>query len=148
MRRFNFKLEKVLRLRKHIEDEAKIDLGRAVGALNLIEGKIASLAEEHTKAAGERFAFGSGATEIRAFDLYIRRLSQTKDRLLEDAAKASLVVAEKRDTYVETSRDRKVLDKIKDRRRAEHRVSALAEEVSTLDDLSGSQTIRKSFNTL
>jgi flagellar FliJ protein len=51
-------------------------------------------------------------------------------------------VAEARERYLEASRERKVLDKVKERRYAEYRKAALAEEVKVLDDISGGAPAR------
>jgi flagellar FliJ protein len=134
MKRFNFALQRVLELREHTEKEAKIELGKAVGALTLIEQHMAAVAEERRQAAAERFAPGNSFTEMQNYERYISRLDQTRDKLLVDAARAELVVAEKRDIFLEASRDRKVLDKIKERRQGEYRKYALAEEYKETDD--------------
>jgi hypothetical protein len=48
-----------------------------------------------------------------------------------------LKVSEARDAYLEASRDRKVLDKVKERRAKEYRKLMLTEETNVLDDISG-----------
>ncbi|MDR1596220.1 MAG: flagellar export protein FliJ [Treponema sp.] len=137
MKRFRFDLRQVLELREYAEREAEIELGKAVGALNLIERHIASVAEARRHAAAERFATGNGFAAIQSYDRYILRLDQTRDKLLMNAAQAELVVAEKRDIYLEASRERKILDKIKERRLGEYRKLAQAEENKELDDIAG-----------
>jgi flagellar FliJ protein len=134
MKRFHFALQRVLELREHAEQEAKIALGRAVGELTLIEQRIASMAEERSRAAGERFAPGNSFADIQNYERYITRLDQTRDRLLMDAARAELVVAEKRDAFMEASRERKILDKLKDRRRGDYKKYAQAEEYKEADE--------------
>jgi flagellar FliJ protein len=137
VKRFHFKLEKVLSLREDREREAKNELGKAIGILTEIEGRIASLAEEKSKAFAVRFAPSHGAAEIRDWDLYITRLDKTRDVLLEEAAKAELAVEEARAAYLEASRDRKVLDKLRERREAGYHKELAAEEIMAVDDLSG-----------
>jgi flagellar FliJ protein len=137
MKRFKFGLQKVLELREYAEEDAKIELGRAVSALNLIEQRIAALAEERHQAALERFAPSRTFTEIQSYERYILRLDRTRDQLLLDAARAELEVEEKRDIYLEASRDRKVLDKIKERRGVEYHKFALGEENKELDEVAG-----------
>jgi flagellar FliJ protein len=140
MKRFKFGLQKILELREHAEKEAEIELGKAVGALTLIERRIASVTEERRGAAANRFAAGNGLAEIQNYERYITRLDQTRDKLLMDAAKAELVVAEKRDIYLEATRERKVLDKIRERRQGEYRKFVLAEENKELDDVAARMT--------
>jgi flagellar FliJ protein len=142
LRRFHFELEKVLSLRTGKEKEARLELGRTIGVLTETEAKICRVAEEQSAASVKRFAQGHGAAEIRSYDLYILRLEQTKDALLEEAAKAELAVEKARASYLEASRERKVLEKLKERRKKEHRRAAFAEETMMLDDVSGGRTAR------
>ncbi|GHU93032.1 hypothetical protein FACS189479_03590 [Spirochaetia bacterium] len=143
MKRFSFSLEKILDLRKHREQEAEIELGRAIGELTEIENKIKTLALEKTKAARERFSSNNTSIEIQSYDFYIMRLDQTRDRLLEEAAKAELKVEAARTIYLEASRDRKVFDKLKEKQGAEYRREILVEETKILDDISGGTRARQ-----
>jgi flagellar FliJ protein len=141
MKYFKFSLEKVLEFRAYREREAEIELGKAIGILTEIENKIFNLARERIKAAGERFSQGPG--QIQNYDRYILRLDKTRDRFLEDAARAELKVAEARETYLAASKERKAIDKIRERRQGEYRKKMLAEEIKTLDDSSGGSLARK-----
>ncbi|MDR0388644.1 MAG: flagellar export protein FliJ [Spirochaetaceae bacterium] len=142
MKRFVFKLEKILELRSHYEKEARIELGRAIAVLSGIEQEIEATARKRVDAASERFLPGRTGAEIYSADLYIMRLDQLKDRLFEDAAKAELVVAEKREKYVEASREKKALDKLKEKRFAEYKKALSAEEIKTIDDITNGRRSR------
>ncbi|MDR2758103.1 MAG: flagellar export protein FliJ [Spirochaetaceae bacterium] len=143
MKRFRFKLEKVLDLRIHRERETKIALGKAIGTLSLIEHNLEELARERFNAGEERFSPAYGTADILVHDLYIRRLEETQDRLLQEAAAAELKVEEARDEYLDASRDRKVLDKLKEKRWGEYRKIREAEDIKNLDDISGGASARK-----
>ncbi|MDR2476850.1 MAG: flagellar export protein FliJ [Treponema sp.] len=135
MKRFHFKLQKILELRKHREDEAKIELGRAIGILTEIENQIKQNAVKHQHAAAKRFADAGDAAAIISWDRYILRLEQEADRLLQKAAQAELVVEEKRSRYLEASRELKVMEKLKEKRGLEYRQEFFAAETAGLDDL-------------
>lgn len=135
MKRFHFKLQKVLELRKHREDEAKIELGRAIGILTEIENQIKQNAAKHQYAAAKRFADTGDAAAIISWDHYILRLEQEAERLLREAAQAELVVEEKRGQYLEASRELKVMEKLKEKRGVEYRKEFFAAETAGLDDL-------------
>jgi flagellar FliJ protein len=66
---------------------------------------------------------------------------------LEAAVKAELKVDEARSAFAEARRDRLVLDKLKDKRKAEHRKEAMKEEIETLDDISSGTVARRLINT-
>jgi flagellar FliJ protein len=138
VKRFKFNLEKVLELRQYGEQEAKNELGRAIGILNSIENKIKQNAVVHSQAARERFEginAADGASSMMAWDSYILRLEQEAERLMEEAAQAELAVEEKRNLYLEASRELKVMEKLKEKREAEYRKEMFAAETKELDDI-------------
>ena len=135
MKAFSFGLEKVLNLRKFYEDEAKIELGRAIGVLADLENRIAMLVREYARAAAAQFAPGNSAALMQQYMFYLQRLDYIKEHLLKEAALAELKVAEAREAFLEASKDRKVLDKLKEKRQKEYRKTLFAEETKTLDDM-------------
>ncbi|GHV86685.1 flagellar protein FliJ [Spirochaetia bacterium] len=143
MRRFKFKLQKILKLREDRERETELELGKAVGALSALELKIRKVAEEKVKAAGNRFNTANNLNQMQSYDFYILRLDQTKDLLLEAAAKAEFVVEEARKVYLEASRDRKIIDKLRERREKEYRHTMKLEEIAVIDDISSGTAARK-----
>jgi flagellar FliJ protein len=146
LKKFHFNLEKVLGLRKYREREAELELGRAMGNLTEIEHQIADVARERLCAAERRFSSDYGGAEIFSFDLYIRRLDHTRDKLLEAAAQAELKVEQARALYLEASRDRKILDKLREKREEEYYKIISAGEIKALDDISGGARARKRVN--
>jgi len=145
MKPFIFSLEKVLGLRKFSEDEAKIELGRATGVLAELESRIRALAEERDGALAAQFSPGNGVAEIQQYMVYLIRLDNTKERLLKEAAMAELKVEEARNAFLEASRERKVLDRLKERRQKDYRKLMLAEEAKTLDDISSGAKLRAAY---
>ena len=134
MKSFAFSLEKVLRLRTHSEDDAKIELGRAIAVLSELENNIAAIAQERARAAAAQFYPGNSAATMQQYMFYLARLDNTKEQFLKEAAMAELKVEEARETFIEASRERKVLDKLKEKKEKEHRKEMLAQETKALDD--------------
>jgi flagellar FliJ protein len=145
LKRFRFSLEKVLELRKYREQETRLELGRAVSDLQAIEGRIRETGAARYEAAAARFA-SDNVLEIINRENYINRLDQQKEKLLRDAAAAELVVEEKRDAYLEASRDRKIVDKLREKRAAEYRKETAKEERAELDDFANDRRIRRLAN--
>jgi len=145
VKRFRFNLEKVLELRQHKEQEAKNALGQAISVLNAIENNIKQNALLHSRAVKERFtginadanngAAIIGALSMFTWDNYILRLEQEAQRLMEEAARAELVVEEKRGEYLEASRELKVMEKLREKREQEYRKEMLAAETHERDDM-------------
>ena len=149
MKRFKFNLEKVLELRQYREEEAKNELGRAISVLTAIENNIKQNALVHSQAVHQRFTglgdtdgdpavsmtAGTAAASMLAWDTYILRLEQEAERLMEEAAKAEMVVEEKRNLYLEASRELKVMENLKEKREKEYRKEFFAAETRELDDM-------------
>ena len=140
MKQFNYKLEKILKLRENREKETEIVLGKAVGALSAIENQIKNVAQEKVLAVQNRFS--GNFNLIRSYEFYILRLDQTTDILLEQAALAELEVSRARAVYLEASRDRKIFSKLKERQAREYRHKVNLEEIKTIDDISGGRAAR------
>ena len=136
MKKFSFRLQKVLQLRKFREEECKIELGQAISALNMIENEIKTTAVKRHNAASMRFA---DINEIGAWDIYILRLDQETERLMEKAAQAEIIVEEKRAQYLEASKDLKALEKLKEKRGKEHRKEAADLQMAEIDDVTAAR---------
>jgi len=132
MKRFSFRLQKVMQLRKFKEEECKIALGQATSVLNEIEKRIKETALKHNTAASARFA---DTAQMAVWDVYISRLEMEAQQLTEQAAQAEVVVEEKRAEYLEASKDLKAIEKLKEKREKEYRKEALNYEMSEVDDL-------------
>ena len=145
MKRFNFNLEKVLRLRKFKEEQAKIELGQAIGVLSGIENDINNTALARSKASQQRFNTVNTETgasvhsydpnNMFMWDNYINRLDFETEQLLKKAAEAELVVEEKRNIYLDASRELKVMEKLKEKREEEYRRQYQIQEAKELDEI-------------
>jgi flagellar FliJ protein len=136
MKRFRFNLERILQLRQFREEECRLALGQAVSILNKIENDIKETALKRHAATTLRF---SNVTEIISWENYILRLDQQADRLTEQAAKAQIVVEEKRDLYLEAQKELKAIEKLKEKQQKEHRREMFNNEMNEIDDLTSSR---------
>jgi flagellar FliJ protein len=143
MRRFTFNLEKVLEIRKFHEEEAKIALGRAISVLTELENRIFALVEERARAAAAQFSQENSAAMIQQYMFYLLRLDNTKEQLLKETAAAELKVEQARELFLEASRERKVLDELKEKLQKEHHKEMLSEETKILDDISAGARFRR-----
>ena len=146
MKPFSFGLEKILALRVHYENEAKIELGKAVSVLADLESKLFALSRERERAAASQFNPGNNAAQIQQYMYYLLRLDYDKGILLEETAMAELKVEEARNAYLEASKDRKVLDKLKEKRQKEYFKKALLTEAIMLDDISSCARARNTVS--
>jgi flagellar FliJ protein len=119
-------------------------LGRAIGVLSGLEQQIRSLAEERSRAAAAQFSPSNSAAMIQQYMFYLIRLDYTKEGLLKDAALAEQKVEEARELFLEASRSREALDKLKEQKEKEYKKALNAEENKTIDDIAGSRRLHAS----
>jgi len=139
MKRFTFRLEKVLQLRKFNENECKIALGQAVSILNKIEKEIKITAVKRHNAVQQRF---NQVQDMAQWDMYILRLDKEAEKLSNDAAQAEIVVEEKRALYIEAQKDLKAIEKLKEKRKNEYRKEMMDLQMAEIDDLTASRHIQ------
>jgi len=136
MKRFTFRLEKVLQLRKFRENECKLALGQAISVLNKIENDIKITAMRHHNAVEQRFITPA---DMASWDNYILRLEQEAERLAQKAAQAELVVEEKRALYIEAQKDLKAIEKLKEKRQKEYRKDVMNYQMAEVDDMTSAR---------
>jgi flagellar FliJ protein len=128
MKKFVFNLEKILKLRSHAENEARIELGRAVSALSQIENKLANHALEQKKAMENRFSGGNAMPYIRLYDNYLQRLDAVKEQLLKEAAAAAAALESARERWVEARAGLRIMENLKERKFAAYIKESQKEE--------------------
>ncbi len=136
MKRFRFRLEKVLEVREYYERLAEMKLSAAAGKCALLERRLVDNAHATREAARQRFAGGRELYNMRAVELYAQRLASERDRTMKALAMAEVERESARQGYVSASKEKKLLTKLRERREAEYYRSATREEVKILDDLS------------
>jgi flagellar protein FliJ len=135
VRRFRFKLEKLLEVRSFYERKAELVLAEKAGICALLDNRLREVAESRSRTGREMFAPGRDLEDFRAAELYMTRLDRDRDRLLEELAAAELEREKARADYVEKRKARESIDKLKERRQAEYYRLALREEQKALDDV-------------
>jgi flagellar FliJ protein len=121
MKKFTFSLEKILKLRLYAENEAKIELGRAVSSLSRIENDLEAVTAAQKSAGEKRFSGGDSLSSPRDYDNYLQRLEAEKERLLQEAAAAELAVEQSREVWLGARADIKVMENLKERKLAAYR---------------------------
>jgi flagellar FliJ protein len=144
MRRFQFRLERFLDLRRWKEREWEIRLAHATGRVVLLKNRIAEIGAEIGASYGRSFTSGP-AVDIAAMagrELYVQRLAAERGRREAELVVRLRELEEVRGRYLEAARDRKVLDKLKDRRAGEYYERQRDEEYKTIDDLNTASSLR------
>jgi len=145
MRRFQFRLERFLELRRWKEREWEIALAKILGECLLLEKRITDIAAEISASMLSVFVAG-GRVDIGAMsrrELYVQRLAQERERARETLVERRKELEKVRAKYLEAAKDRKVLDKLKERRSGEYYDQQIDEEFKTIDDMNTSAARRQ-----
>jgi len=135
LRRFAFKLEKLLELRSFYEHRAELVLAEKAGRCAALQNRLNEVAASRARAGREMFEAGHGLPDFRAAELYIIRLDRERDKLIEELALAEAEREKARLEYLQKHRDKEAIAKVKERREADYYREALREETKVLDEV-------------
>ncbi len=145
MRRFQFRLERFLELRRWKEREWELALAKKLGECLLPERRIAEIAAEVSASFLSEFRTGS-AIDIDSMmrrELYVQRLVRERERTQETLAQKRTELEEVRAGYREAAKARKVLDKLKDRQAAASHDRQIDEEFKSIDEINTAAATRR-----
>ncbi len=144
MRRFQFRLERFLELRRWKEREWELALAKILGECLLLEKRIAEIAEEISSSLLSVFVSGT-RIDIEAMarrELYVQRLAVERERKRATLVERRVELERVRGKYLEAARDRKVLDKLKERQQGDYYAYQTDEEYKSIDDMNTSGATR------
>jgi flagellar protein FliJ len=144
MKRFLFRLEKLLDLRKFREREWEMKLAEITGLCMLIRKKITEVGIEIARSMNERKQEGRAVRmeDLKLNELYVKRLEKNLVDLNDELARKDEERKKVAEQYMEASKKRKVLDKLKERRGDEYYHAQKIEEFKLLDEINDSALIR------
>lgn len=145
MRRFRFRLEKLLVIRRYREREWEIRLAGATRIVLETKGRIALAEDGIARSFGRSGAEGGAPLEtglVISSERYRQGMSARIRSLEGDLVKQEAELAGVREGYLDASRRRKVLDKLKERQADATRRRQGREESAALNDLAVSRATR------
>lgn len=138
---FRFRLERVRSLRKQAERAAQESFADSLGrrregqrTLSEIERRIEAARSAARQGIGRPGATATGS-DLRAADLYLERLAGRRAAAVRELRRREGEVEERRRELLEAARERQALDRLRVRRRDEHRLAAARAEGAHLDEL-------------
>jgi flagellar FliJ protein len=126
-------------MREHDEHDWEIKLGKAVSECARIENRI-----DQCQSEIKRVLFSRGGIESREYDYYIMELYKRRMNSEISSLKLELREAEKkrdevREIFIEHSKNRKVLSKLKEKREREYYKEQLKIEFNVVDEINNSR---------
>ena len=117
MQRFRFRLEPLLELRRYREREWELKMAEISGICLRLERRIDELNRERRKRFSERFQrTGTDPGMLRNYEIYLARLETEVSNLQTELAQRELDRDEVREQYLEVAKERKVLEKYRERK--------------------------------
>ncbi len=139
MKKFKFELEDLLKLRQFEQEQAQIELGKAVAVENNIQAQLDALAQEYSavKASSKGSLDFSQITSTSKFYSYMNIKSE---RLMNEMAQAKLVTEEKRKIFFAALQKTESLSKLKEKMYEEYKAQTAIAEEDEIDDIITSHT--------
>jgi flagellar protein FliJ len=132
---FQFRLQKVLNYRIRLEDQRKMELAE-------LESRRTVLLQERNwllAAQADALRRGLSATfdlvDIQLTRLYVERLDRDIARKCDEIAEMDRRVDEKREELIAASRDRRVMERLREKQEAAYMLEALRVEQKQLDEM-------------
>ena len=147
MRRFQFRLERLLELKAYREQEWQNKLAEIMGICIRLARQIKEIVCEADRSFKQRFR-GQRAEELdlnllEYRELYLIRLEKERMKLEGELQEKLCKKEEIQQKFLEASRERKVLDKLKERKQIEYYAKQRLEEFKLLDETNSSQIARE-----
>lgn len=139
MTTFRFPLERLRALRERGEGLAKQELAGALHRQAHCAERLRAMGEEVAAAfAAQRAAAvggSSSAADLAAAQAYLERMEQAREAGRLDLDRHETEVGARRDALREAARERQALERLKERRRADHDRAVARAEGAVLDEI-------------
>ena len=136
MKKFIFRLEKLLEIRAFRENEAKLALGRAVSECEKIKTKIAQIDMDKSTARSQMsLENGFSLNSFVANENYIKLLDLAKEKQLAMLDEAEQKLEAVRSEYNERLKEFRVLERLKEKDFARWKKDYLTEQDNVIDDI-------------
>ena len=134
MKKFVFELEQLLNLRKYEQDQAQIELGKAVQVEQQIQDGLDQLAQQYV-ATKELTRGQTDFGQIAKTQQFYNFIKQQQEKLFSDMAKAKIVTDEKRAIFNAAMQKYEAIKKLKERQYEAFKEEQKRIEAKALDDI-------------
>lgn len=135
MKRFRFRLERLLTIRRYHEREWELKLAEISGICLSLENEIGRIRREKANALHNRYKYGiKEITYLTDTEHYMLRLDQRTKEKQRILAEKTIEREKIQQDYLEASKKRKILDKLKERQAKSYYKEAKEEELKQMDD--------------
>ena len=143
MKRFQFRLQKLLDLRTFREKEAETNLGRAIAARDAITLHLSEIARKELKTRRSLETGLQTAGELSLHGNYLERLRIEREKQLKALTEAELIIEKMRKIYIKAHQQRLIVTKLRERKELQWKKDGLKQQDLVLDDLINAREYRK-----
>ena len=147
--KFTFKLQAALDHRRFIEDNLKRELSEIRRELKSAEELLTQMIDKELSTREQlqcEQAHGLSSDQVVAYHAYLNRLSTKIESQREEIASISERLIKKQDEVVEAMKNRKILEKLKDKDKARFNADVQRIERNFIDEIAVTQFARKTQN--
>ena len=148
MKRFDFRLERFLDIKKYRERDWEMKLSKAAGNCLKIKREMDEI--KIIKMNSFQKQSGSGILlnldDLRAQEFYRLRLDQSSDRLRMDLIQKRKEMADIKKEYLNASKEKKVLEKLREKKERQYYKEQKINDDKITDDITSGITCRKALH--
>ncbi len=142
MKIFNFSLESVLGYRKSVEDDVKRDLSALGKILTDTEEILVSLQDEYGRSVKGLELMQKGSVSPKELEMYLNFQKNLKEKIKsqeEQLKKVKIDWESKRDELVDASKEKKVLEVLKEKKAEEYRYDFAKNDQKEMDEVASNR---------
>lgn len=146
MKKFVFKLKSVLNYREHLENLARQEVMKVLTDMDECRKRMERMRQARQMLAVQvekETVKGISAILFRQYNDYMDSLERDISLMEQDLAQLQKVLAVKQQFLTKRSVDRKVIERLRDRKRAEYLQEVMSEEQKSADEISSLKKARE-----
>jgi len=149
MKKFQFKLQSLLKYKRHLEQVAKQEMAKTVADIQTCEQRITGLQKDRISATDQlesQVEKGMGAGQFNRYTEFITALDQSI--ILERNKKNELekILGDKREALKQRTIEKKSLERLREKQAREYTHEMIREEQKSLDEMASLKTAREVNN--
>jgi flagellar FliJ protein len=142
VKKFNFSLESVLGYRKSVEDDVKRDLSALGKILTDTDGILVSLRGEYGRSVKGLELMQKGSVSPKELEMYLNFQKNLKEKIKsqeEQLNKVKIDWENKKDELVDASKEKKVLEVLKEKKAEEYRYCFAKSDQKEMDEVTSNR---------
>jgi len=142
MKKFNFRLEPILKLRKQQEDQKKRAVGDLLAEINALQRQALEMADairRQDRALRQNVRGTVDINWIAYYQGYVTHLRQSISQKIDEVAQIQKKLVQARHELTEAARQTKILEKLKEKRKQRYEKELRRREIGELDEIAAQQ---------